>query len=203
MERTKYFRTLHLPNSPGASRDDLILADDSHFVGRDVVITEKMDGENTTLYSDGYTHARSVDSGPHESRNWLKKEWAKSWYKLPPNYRVCGENLYAQHSIPYNGLESYFYVFSIWDNDICLSWDETYLWAKELGFPVVPVLYRGKYIHNMHFPLRDDQEGYVVRLADEWIAQDSATSIAKYVRPNHVQTNEHWMFQKVIKNGLT
>jgi hypothetical protein len=202
MERTKYFRTLHLPNSPGASRDDLILADDIHFVGRDVVITEKMDGENTTLYSDGYIHARSIDSGHHESRNWIKKEWAKRWFKLPPNYRICGENLYAQHSIHYDNLESYFYIFSIWENDTCLSWGETCMWADELMLPTVPVLYQDIYIHNMHFPLRDNQEGYVVRLAGAWQFADSSTSIAKYVRQNHVQTNEHWMFQKIIKNGL-
>lgn len=41
------------------------------FLKGPVVITEKMDGENTTLYRDGL-HARSLDSRHHPSRNWVK-----------------------------------------------------------------------------------------------------------------------------------
>lgn len=42
----KYPRTKHLPNSPGASENDLILDTASHFSGKEIVITTKMDGEN-------------------------------------------------------------------------------------------------------------------------------------------------------------
>ncbi|MCK9429121.1 MAG: hypothetical protein M0R17_03800 [Candidatus Omnitrophica bacterium] len=42
----KYFRTYHLPYSPGTTNDDKKLVDDSDFVGKEVVITAKMDGEN-------------------------------------------------------------------------------------------------------------------------------------------------------------
>ena len=31
-----------------------------------------MDGENSTIYPDGYTHARSIDSAHHPSRSHLK-----------------------------------------------------------------------------------------------------------------------------------
>ena len=37
----------------------------------DLVITEKMDGENTTIHNGG-TFARSPDSRYHPSRDWLK-----------------------------------------------------------------------------------------------------------------------------------
>ena len=74
----KYGRTFHLPWSPGATDDDKVLDSVAHFVGHDVVVTEKMDGENTTVYPTGYTHARSVDSKKsHPSRDWLKANAAQ------------------------------------------------------------------------------------------------------------------------------
>ena len=71
-QAVKYPRTPHLPWSPGASQDDVFSLDARHFEGQTVIITEKMDGENTTLYRD-YLHARSVDGRHHPSRNWVKQ----------------------------------------------------------------------------------------------------------------------------------
>ena len=56
MNRIKYPRTPHLPFSPGRSDDDIGLGK-VEFTG-EVVVTEKLDGENTTLYHD-YLHART------------------------------------------------------------------------------------------------------------------------------------------------
>ena len=62
--RYKYPRTTHLPWSRSVSVDDLVYRPHlDHGVypeGTEVVITEKMDGENTSIYHDGL-HARSVD----------------------------------------------------------------------------------------------------------------------------------------------
>lgn len=59
--RTKYPRIPHLPWSPGRLEDDIALDSIEHLERlEDVVVTEKLDGENTTLYHD-YLHARSVD----------------------------------------------------------------------------------------------------------------------------------------------
>lgn len=69
--RTKYPRTAHLPWSPGATSDDIYQGNLSPFAGKQVVVTEKMDGENTTLYRD-FVHARSIDSRFHPSRTWVK-----------------------------------------------------------------------------------------------------------------------------------
>ena len=74
LNRIKYPRTLHIPSSPGATSDDKMLTASQYvefFQGRNIQITEKMDGENTTLYSD-YLHARSLDSRHHPSRDWVK-----------------------------------------------------------------------------------------------------------------------------------
>src|SRR5215212_7134666 len=58
----KYPRTYHLPWSPGfhTAPDDMMMMDLTKFYRSGIVATLKMDGENTTLYSDGYIHARSL-----------------------------------------------------------------------------------------------------------------------------------------------
>ena len=114
--RVKYPRTHHFSWSPGRSRDDLVLDGVGHFEAMEsVVVTEKLDGENTTLYR-SHSHARSLDSKSHPSRNWLKAFHATISYKIPEDVRVCGENVFAQHSIGYGSLTTYFYVFSIFRN---------------------------------------------------------------------------------------
>lgn len=108
--RTKYPRTPHLPWSQGITPDDVKNTSVDCFMGKEVVVTEKMDGENTSLYRDGL-HARSIDSNNHPSRNWVKSFWATKMHDLPEGFRICGKNLYAQHSIPYTSLRSYFLLF--------------------------------------------------------------------------------------------
>jgi hypothetical protein len=67
-KRVKYPQIPHLPWSPGRSEDDIALDSIEHLEGlEDVVVTEKSDGENTTLYHD-YLHVRSLDSKSHPSR---------------------------------------------------------------------------------------------------------------------------------------
>jgi len=205
----KYPRIKHLPWSPGRARDDLILNNTNHFQGKMVVVSIKMDGENTNLYPHTI-HARSTDflSG-HLSRDWIKNLWAKIRYQIPDDWRVCGENLYAKHTIHYLYLPAYFLVFSIWDDkNICLSWPETVKWSKQLGLATVPVIYQGLYqeklIRNLYTKTYDGDpcEGYVIRLAESFPFYRFHQSVAKYVRESHVQTDKHWLRQPMIKNSL-
>lgn len=202
--RVKYPRTPHLPWSPGFTSDDLRSRSVAHFEGKEVVVTEKMDGENTSLYSDG-CHARSINSNKHSSREWVRSLQGEIGYLLPEGWRLCGENLFARHSIPYEGLDSYFLLFSIWDNNRCLSWDDTVEWSELLGVESVPVLYRGVFDTESIKALSINegrQEGYVVRLADSFDYEAFGQSVAKWVRPNHVQTDSHWMHSVVTPNKL-
>jgi hypothetical protein len=214
-DRVKYPRTYHLPWSPGMGKDDRMMENVKIFEGKEIVITEKLDGENTTLYPD-YLHARSIDSGSHPSRNWVKNLWAQKGYNIPNGWRVCGENLYAKHAIHYtkekgNALASLFYMFSIWDEkNICLSWDESQEWSELLDFPLVPVLYKGIWNMSIINDLNKDmeskigiKEGYVVRLAKEFHYSEFRNSCAKYVRRDHIQNNHgHWSQQKITKNEI-
>lgn len=210
-DRVKYPRTPHLPGSPGATNDDRILTTTAHFEGMTVVVTEKMDGENCTI-GKGYTHARSRDSGPHESRSWVKGLAAQVGLELPDGWRLCGENLFAQHSIPYDALPSYFTLFSVWDeHNNCLSWDDTEAVAQMLGIHTVPVLYKGPWNEKKivavfdgksKYSLGGPAEGYVVRNAAGFAFSSFDRNIAKFVRSGHVQTGDHWMQKKVIPNKL-
>jgi hypothetical protein len=184
------------------------LSDISCFQDHEIVVTEKMDGENTSMYRDAI-HARSLDSANHPSRSWVRGLHGQIRNDIPEGWRVCGENLYAKHSIGYEQLPSYFMVFSIWtDMNDCLSWDDTQEWASLLGLDTVPVLYRGlwdvlavkecydSFVHSA------SREGYVVRLAKSFPYSAFGTSLAKFVRTNHVQTSEHWMTQEIVPNKV-
>lgn len=203
--RVKYQRTPHFMWSETISADDRRLKSIDHFIGKEVVMTEKRDGENSTLTRE-YNHARSVDSVDHPSRHRLKSLWGSIRFDIPEDWRICGENLYAKHSIHYTNLDSYFEVFSIWnEKNECLSFDETEEWCNLLGLTTVPVLWRGIFDENFLRNYKIDteiQEGYVVRLANSFKYEDFNVSVAKWVRANHVQTEDHWMFEKIIPNLL-
>ena len=203
----KYPRTPHLPFSPGATNDDRILKSMDHFVDQEVVVTVKMDGENTSIYRD-HIHARSLDSGNHISRNWIKNFASTFQQELKDGWRICGENLWASHSISYHNLKSYFYMFSIWDDNICLSWKDTEDWAELLGIATVPVIYKGIWnediIRNLYQEkiFDDDMEGFVVRKTNSFTFDTFGQNMAKYVRKGHVQTSKHWMFEEIKRNEL-
>ena len=204
----KYPRTYHLPWSLGMHNDDRMHNSTEQWKDKRVIITIKIDGENTTLYND-HIHARSLDSRNHPSRNWVKNFWSSFAHEIPEGWRICGENLYAKHSIGYDNLKSYFMGFSIWnDKNICLDWNETLDWFSLLGIIPVEVIYEGeyneekiKYIHkNMNF---DIYEGYVLRVQDRFSYGDFNKYVGKFVRPEHIKTTKHWMNgQELIKNTL-
>ena len=206
-KRIKYPRTFHLPYSLTLSDDDKRLASDSIFSEMKVAVSEKMDGENTTIYSDGYIHARSLDGCKHPWQHWLKS-YVQSWcYHIPTGWRVCGENLYAKHSIEYNFKkeEEFFQIFGIYnENNECLSWIDTIKFAQKFNLCVVPTFYIG--IYNKDEILRcfnqqqddnlmfynNETEGFVIRNYSSFKYEDFSKNVAKYVRANHVQTNQHW-----------
>lgn len=201
----KYPRTLHCPWSEGITNDDKVHSSMDQFHGHEVVVTEKMDGENTTMYCD-YYHARSLDSKHHPSRNYVKQLWGnKVKHVIPKNWRLCGENLYARHSIAYDNLEDYFYGFSLWDDtNTCLDWDFTVDFFNSIGITPVKVIYRGIYNEDAikNSWNSNNSEGYVIRPACSVPYEKFGKYFAKFVRKNHVQTDTHWMKAEIVKNKL-
>lgn len=208
----KYPRTYHLPFSPGATKDDKRLSGDwfSHYKGKAVVITEKMDGENTcmTKYD---VFARS--HGAPTRSPWSINLWGQDglYWKVKDligeNEEVFGENLYGEHSIHYDKLTSYFYMFAVLRNDdspVWYAWDDVVLMSEVLQVPTVPVLWRGVFNDEIELEAKVNElmlepstfgktkEGIVMRVADEFPLAGFSDNVCKWVRPNHVQTDEHW-----------
>lgn len=206
VDYVKYPRTYHLPWSEGMHDDDRMHSTLNQFINRSVIITEKLDGENTSMYKD-YIHARSIDSRNHESRNWVKNFWSSICYEIPEGWRICGENMFAKHSIRYDNLDSYFYGFSIWnEKNICLSWRDTLEYFNVLGIKPVNVLYDGifneKSIRNIILDT-NKTEGYVLRITDEFHYSEFKKYVGKFVRNGHIQTVKHWMYgQQIEQNEL-
>ena len=226
--KIKYSRTFHLPWSPGMNRDDRMMKDVSIYEGQEIVAFEKLDGENTSQYTD-YIHARSLDMSPHPSRTLAKEIWAQRAYNIPKDWRVCGENLFAKHALYYcnepktinvgthlqpeyksfpggNALDDLFPVFSIWnERNRCLSWDETEEWIKLLDYSACPIYYKGIWSMDVIEKLNkfveansEKVEGYVIRLAREFHYSEFKMVTGKYVRKSHVQNNHGHWAQKAI-----
>ncbi|MCP4439621.1 MAG: RNA ligase family protein [Aureispira sp.] len=202
MQTQKYGRTYHFPFSEGATSDDKILQDWENILTEELVMTEKLDGENTCLKASG-VYARSHGS---PTRNpWAGNMWP-IWERVSNDLgdlEVFGENLYGVHSIEYEQLPYFFFVFAIRDGERWLSWEEVLFYAELLELPTIPVLEIGRFEAAQIKQLIADRmeqgsvfggdcEGFVFRNADSFHVDDFKNNVLKYVRRNHVKTNQHW-----------
>lgn len=210
----KYGRTLHYPFSPGTTSDDRI----NHSYWDDVcqiksiVHTEKLDGENTCLNKYGVFARSHAAPTLHPWANYLKERWSSIKNDLK-DLEIFGENIYAIHSIEYTHIEHHFYVFGIRELDKWLSWEETKFYAAMLDFPTVPELkivepkeqlafeddilqivqevsvYQSIDVHTQKLC---SMEGVVSRNINEYAVENFKKNVFKYVRKDHVKTDEHW-----------
>jgi len=222
MDSPKYNRTFHVPWSPGRGSDDKIAKDVKSLLDVEIIISEKVDGSNVCIEHNG-CFARTHASAPsHESFDAFKALHAQIKYGLDFNgmiligKQIFGEWCFAQHSIPYDKLPGYFLTFGVrvLAAQYWLSWDETVSLSEELGLPTVPVLFRGivkteaelceltEKLSKEPSELGTIREGVVIRLAGAFEDEYFARYVMKYVRANHVQTDEHWKDQEIIRNKL-
>lgn len=206
----KYPRTHHLPYSPGATKDDKKLHDGwfSNYIGEEIVITAKLDGENIHMtQKDCYARSDGAPTRSPWSRNiWDPQDglyWRIKQY-IGDNETIFGENLYGEHSIHYNKLTDYFHLFAVNDGVNWYSWDDVKMMADIMNIPHVPELWRGmiykeeelqklveKYVHESEW-YGDIREGVVVRLTKSFPIEDFSKYVCKWVRKDHVTTDEHW-----------
>lgn len=189
----KYPRTYLLPWSESSNEGERDIGTTEQFVGRRVVLTEKMDGENITLYRD-FMHTRSVETHRHASREWMERRWQDIRDRIPPDWRICGEYVFATHTIEYANLPSYFLGFSVWNaQNVCLDWDATRAFLDALGLACVPVLYDGPFdLAHLDEVWRrhggPHSEGYVMRVADEIPYRDFRRLAGKFIRADYRQS---------------
>jgi hypothetical protein len=213
----KYPRSFHLPWSPGGTSDDKRLRDISALVGVEIVITEKCDGSNLT-YTRQSVFSRSHSGPPgHPSFNLAKATHARIGHLLSEGISVFCEYCYAVHSIAYAALPDYSLVFGVRDDadGTWWDWDMTAAQAADLGLPTVPLLFRGavsteeelraltEKLAREPSTLGGSREGVVVRRAGQFPDSDFPKSLGKWVRKDHVQTDEHWMHQSIVAQKLS
>ena len=203
----KYPSTYHWPWSKTVQRDDSVHKNHENFLDRPVIITEKIDGGNTGLFN-GEVYARSVTSPSHDG--WMamvRKNHA--WKTNAPEFKdmeIYGEDIYGVHSIEYspvNELDTYM-IFAVRFQGMFLSWDDVCSIAKALDIKTVPVLAKTTYesaseltavleaFTNEPSRIGTVREGCVIRIPEAFPASEFGTNVCKYVRPNHVQTDQHW-----------
>jgi hypothetical protein len=224
----KYPRTFHFPFSPGTTSDDRIAPNFDSVCEAEIVITEKLDGENSCLNQYGVFSRTHSTPTKNPWASYLWERWNLLHNELG-DLEIFGESLFALHSIEYTGLKEYFYIFAIREGERWLAWEQVKMYAEILQIPTVPILYEGKvqdlliadnqlvspkkstlftkpqklqaFIEttvNQASLLSDEaiftspKEGLVVRLAREFTTAEFAESVFKWVRHNHVQTDEHW-----------
>jgi hypothetical protein len=202
----KYPSTKHWPASETIHRDDTVHTNPESFVGRPVVITEKVDGGNTCL-SQGEVFARSV-AAP-STAGWMamvKKHHGWKFLHQDHNLTIYGEDIYGIHSIEYEPVQEdqTFRVFAVRDLDYFMSWNAVDDIAKQYSMLTVPVLFRGVFysIEDITKFFREElpkpsklggqREGFVMRTELGFDSESFSDMVCKYVRPNHVQTDQHW-----------
>ena len=207
MSIPKYPRTPYWPWSPSVAKGDRTHEDPEFFLNKQIVITEKLDGSNTAIHR-GEVYNRSTSEPSNNKWNGMVKKH-HAWKVTASDLVVYGENVYPVHSIEYNPLkeEETFYLFAAGDRDNFCSFDVLTLFADIHGIPHVPVLFEGEF-DSLDFMqefidekmteksvLGSEREGIVIRTYKGYKVSNHSRHACKVVRPNHVQTDEHWTQQ--------
>jgi hypothetical protein len=187
------------------------MTDVSPLVGPELVITEKCDGSNLT-YTSSAVFSRSHSGPPsHGSFDFAKATHGRLRHLISEGISVFCEYCFAVHSIEYAALPSTSLVFGVRDDSSGLwwEWDMVAAQAADLGLPTVPVLFRGAVVSAAELEalttslaarpsaFGGQREGVVVRLAGSFADARFAQSLGKWVRRDHVTTDEHWMHQSI------
>jgi hypothetical protein len=218
-DNKKYPRTYHFPWSPGTTSDDRIAKESDlirlfcqpateeqidQLFEDDIIITEKLDGENCGMPKGGvYARSHAVYTESPWSLE-VRRLHSILRHDLAEDETLFGENMEGIHSIEYDKLTSYFYLFGVRRSNKMLSWTEVEEYAYLLNIPTVPVLFKGK-VKNIHelkaltekllnegSKLGNKIEGLVVRTERGFLESDFSQHVFKWVRKNHVQTDQHW-----------
>ncbi len=214
----KYPRTHHIEGSRlQAGDEDLSQLPFEEFLGRHLVIEEKIDGANTAVSFDGegnlllQSRGHYLTGGYREKHYNLFKQWAgvhkdALFSALSSRYVMYGEWMYAKHSIYYDALPHYFMEFDILDRETDKFLDTTSRREIIKGLPVcsVPVLGEGvfktkgevmKHLGNSLFIT----ENHLVnlRIAAEREKQDAD----KILRETDASITMEGLYLKIEENG--
>jgi hypothetical protein len=131
--------------------------------------------------------------------------------EIAPGVTLFGEYCYAVHSIVYERLPGYFFLIAVREDEAgeWWAWDRVMDEAGRLGVPAAPELFRGvvsgaaelerltRRLGAEPSVFGGEREGVVVRVARGFSGAEFGEALGKYVRADHVRTDDHWMFQPI------
>lgn len=224
---TDFFRFPHTPHiawlATGEPRDDKVLSPEEakSLLAGEVVLEEKLDGANLgfSVSVDGVLraqnrgqylpqpfHGQFARLGP-----WLAAHEDKLFDALGSHLVAFGEWCAARHSLDYELLPDWWFVFDVYDRATGQFWSTARrnAWAADLGLVTVPRLHAGhvdmhrlrEWVHTKHSQFRQGHlEGLIIRRENaDWLEQR-----AKLVRADFTQTIEtHWRSRPLAWNRVT
>jgi hypothetical protein len=191
-----------MPFSREKHADDKEHKNPKIFLNREVVVTEKLDGGAAAL-CEGDIQARAQGHTIHGSFDYIKATHAWKTFAYPGLFWY-GENMAGIHSIEYDGLTDFLYLYALRRDDRFFSWDDLVSHGVAADMKVVPLVYRGIFrsLDEMERFLDTEikkpsafgptREGFCVRIVEGYDAKDHTEATAKYVRLGHVLTDSHW-----------
>ncbi|KAF0695162.1 Aste57867_14007 [Aphanomyces stellatus] len=221
----KFPRTKHLLPSPSISRDDLVLdpLDAAAFLHTPITCQEKVDGANLGFFLDAdfkvvaqnRSHFTSSETAPQFKGLdvWIQVHQFELCELLSPpgRYVLYGEWLYAQHSIPYSKLPSYFLAFDLFDRETNSFWSVEKLadTLAETSIHMVPTVFRGtcSNLGQLQALLETPSQFYDGLVEGVVIRKETTDGTlharAKLVRDDFIQhIDAHWTKKGVVKNQL-
>lgn len=232
-EFVKYPRTPHLFGSKGTDDDKhLGEAESLRFLADpSLIVEEKLDGTNVGIHfgPDGrmalQCRGHLITEGMHPQYD-LFKQWAA--VKRPPleealehRFILCGEWLYARHSVHYRRLTHYFFEFDVYDKQVgaFLSLDRRMALLEGTGLHTVPVIHTGpldrerlaaligrsRFDSQFDNPLTKRNDNLMEGLYLRTEVAGVVIGRAKFVRPEFVEKvkqSEHWQHQTMVPNRL-
>lgn len=167
-ESRKYCRSLHAHISLGTTSDDRFMPKGYVMAFAemdDLVLTEKLDGQNNCFNKYGVFARSHTSPTAHPWDKPMRERWELIKNDLN-DLEIFGENMYGVHSIAYSGLESYFYVFAVREGDRWLSWEEVKFYASMLDFPVVPEISISRHLKEFMDASKDEN-----RQLERWLTE--------------------------------
>ena len=194
----RYPRIPHLLGGRGTPDDD-VLDDDAreHLLRKEVVVEEKLDGANVSLWQDDGLVQVALRGGPGSMdraghlgrlRAWLGGHHAEVTALLHGGLVAYGEWLLLTHTVSYDRLPDYLVLLDLLDTSgAWLAPDDRNRRCSESGLPVPPEVWRGvphggvaevERLASLSAFGSGPAEGVVIRTVD-----GSEPRIAKLLRP--------------------
>lgn len=195
-----YPRTPYL-EAPPALSDAWVVPDPGSWFRRRVVVEEKLDGANVTLWLDRDHRPRGAGrSGPTgrdragqfgRLRAWIAENDLRVRCLLGTDRLVFGEWLWLTHSVPYDRLPDYFVVLDVTSGEGWCPISERDEFAKAANLPVPPRLFEGVLGNRGALTALVTTSQYGSKLAEGVVLRDTQTGErCKWVSPTFVQADD-------------